>query len=101
LPEYATIEEVGVDLDQPPQLVYMVQHSAPPLSAFQGSVDALRLSKLCWRLGHTVNGCAISYRGFFFLETLIRSPEQSRELVLQHAVAFAGVGFEPLTVEDR
>ena len=26
--------------------------------------------------------------------------EQLRELVLQHAVAFAGVDFEPLTVED-
>src|SRR5271169_695066 len=29
------------------------------------------------------------------------TPEQSRELILQHAVAFAGVGFEPITVEDR
>ena len=27
-------------------------------------------------------------------------PEQSRELILQHAVAFAGVGFEPITVEN-
>jgi hypothetical protein len=36
-----------------------------------------------------------------YRETLVSSPEQPRELVLQHAVAFAGVGCEPLTVEDR
>ena len=43
----------------------------------------------------------VSYKGFFFLETLVSSREQLRELVLQHAVVFAGVDFEPLTVEDR
>ena len=78
-----------------------MQQNALPLSAVQGSVDALRLPKFVLASRPYSKWLYVSYKGFFFLETLVSSPEQLHELVLQHAVAFAGVDFEPLTVEDR
>ena len=65
-------------------------------STFGESVDTLR-----WR--STLYSSFLS--GFVqmnlsFLWMPVDLPQQPRELVLQHAVAFAGVGFKPVAVQD-